>query len=316
MLRNRGIIPTTLGLDGKIGSTANGKWYGGVYGWSFSVEVPQTKKLAHRNNHFLGLVGFTNAYLLTGDERWLDPWRTQIDVVNAQKKVENGVPLYPHMHGDQGWYHFTPEKYQHGALEIYFHTWKPEDRARTPKHAWLDYLDGKNHGYPEDALRKDLARVRQRVEAMRKDTTTPDTRLADDPLRFNPASVDGLVYTMLAGLPPGRRGMVLHCRLRYFDPVARRAGIPPDVAALIEKLTGDSVTVSLVNTNQLEARTVILQAGGYAEHQFHSVSAGGKTTKLDGPHLTVRLEPGCGSRFVLGMKRYVNQPTLALPWVH
>ena len=33
-----------------------------------------------------------------------------------------------------------------------------------------------------------VERIRKRVDGMRKDTTTPDTRLADDPLPFNPAS--------------------------------------------------------------------------------------------------------------------------------
>ena len=86
MLDNDGIIPTNIGLDGKIGSAAGGKWYGGVYGWGFTVEVPQTGQLAHRNTHYLGLAGFGNAYLLTGDDRWLDPWRKMIDKINAQGK--------------------------------------------------------------------------------------------------------------------------------------------------------------------------------------------------------------------------------------
>jgi hypothetical protein len=313
-IRNKGIIPTNIGLDGTIGGAAGGKWYGGVYGWGFSVEVPQTKKLAHRNNHYLGFVGFGNAYLLTGDDRYLDPWRKQIDLVNAQKKVENGQTLYPHMYGDQGWYHFTPEKYQHGALELYYLSMKRDDLKRVAKNAWIDFLEGKNSKYPEDALRRDLSRIRQRVAGMRQDTTTPDTRLADDPMKFNPASVDALVQQMLGGLPPGRRGMILHSRLRYFDPVARRAGLPPDVAALIDRLDDDSVAVTLVNINQLDARTVTLQAGGYGEHQFVSVTANGKSSKIDARQFTVRLDPGCGARLDFRMRRYVNQPTLALPW--
>ncbi|MBM3460236.1 MAG: hypothetical protein FJX77_17080, partial [Armatimonadetes bacterium] len=42
MQANRGIIPSNVGLDGKIGSATNGKWYGGAYGWGFTVKVPQT----------------------------------------------------------------------------------------------------------------------------------------------------------------------------------------------------------------------------------------------------------------------------------
>jgi hypothetical protein len=311
---NGGVIPTNIGLDGKIGSAAGGKWYGGVYGWGFSVVVPQTGKLAHRNGHHLGLTGFMNAYLLTGNDKYLDGWRKQIDKVNANKKTVAGETQYPSMFGDKGWYEFKPQPYQHGALEIYWLSLKDEDRKRVVKTAWLDYLDGKNAAYAEQALRGDLERIRTRVDGMRKDTTTPDTRLADDPLKLNPASVDSLIELAMGGLPPKNRGKLLFAQLRYFDPAKRRAGLPEGVAALIDKITPDGVEVTLVNTNPVDARSLIVQAGGYAEHRFVEVTTEGKTTALNGSHLTVRLEPGCGGRFVLKMRRFVNQPTLALPW--
>jgi hypothetical protein len=259
MIANGGIIPTNIGLDGKIGSAVGGKWYGGVYGWGFSVVVPQTGQLAHRNGHYLGLHGFLNAYLLTGDDRFLDPWRRQIDLVNSYSKLVDGKPVYPHMHGDNGWYNYTAEKYKHGALEIYYMSMKTSDKQRVRDNPWISYLDGAQSGYPEQVLRQDLARIRERVQGMRQDTTTPDTRLADDPLRFNPASTDSLVALALGGLPTKNRGILLHCRLRYFDPSRRRAGLPPDVAALIEKMDADSVTVALVNTSPVAPRTVVVQ---------------------------------------------------------
>ena len=123
-----------------------------------------------------------------------------------------------------------------------------------------------------------------------------------------------LIELALGGLPPRNNGTLLFCRLRYFDPAKRRAGLPEDVAALVEKMTPDGVAVTLVNTSPVDARTVVVQAGGYAEHQFVEVTTDGKTTAINGQHMTVRLEPGCGSRFVLKMRRFVNQPTLALPW--
>ena len=58
----------------------------------------------------------------------------------------------------------------------------PPIAPRIASSPWLDYLDGKNAGYVEQALRADLERLRKRVDGMRKDTTTPDTRLADDGL--------------------------------------------------------------------------------------------------------------------------------------
>ena len=50
-------------------------------------------------------------------------------------------------------------------------------------------------------------------------------------------------------------------RFRYFDPENRRAGLPADVGALVEKMAADSATLTLVNTNPVEARIVIVQGG-------------------------------------------------------
>jgi hypothetical protein len=313
-LRNDGIIPTNIGLDGTIGGAAGGKWYGGVYGWGFTVTDVRTQKPAHRNTHHLGLIGFGNAYLLTGEDRYLDPWRQMIDKINAQAKEIDGRRMYPHMYGDKGWYHYTPEKYKHGAMELWYWSMAEGDRRRLPEGGWIAFLEGKNPNYPEESLRADFTRVRSKVEAMRKDTTTPDTRLADDPLPYNPATVETLTRLVFGGFPPGKTGSVLHCRVRYFDPEKRRAGLPTDVAALVERLEGERTTVTLVNISQTEVRPVILQAGGYGEHQWVSVTAGGKTTAVGGPHLTVRLHPGAGARLELSTRRYVGVPTMSHPW--
>jgi len=311
---NNGIIPTNIGLDGTIGGAVGGKWYGGVYGWNFSVKVPQTGAMAHRNTHYLGHTGFTNAFLLTGDDRYLDVWRQQIKLINAQSKMIDGRKMTPRMFGDKGWYHFTPAPYTSGGLETWYHSMKNSDRSLFPANNWVAFLDGKNPNYPVAALRGDLERVRSRVEGSRADTTTPDTRLADDPMKFNPASVGSLIQLMLGGLHPGHRGQVLHTRVRYFDPVARRAGVPPGVAALVESLDNHSLTLSLVNTDQLNHRTVVIQAGGYAEHQFTSLRYGSHDQPLDDDSLSVRLAPGAGGRLHLSMTRYANRPSMRFPW--
>ena len=329
MVDNKNIIPTKIGLNGKIGGP-DGKWYGSVYGWGFSVEVPQTGELAHRNTHYLGLPGFMNAYLLTGEDRFLAPWRKQIDVINAQAKTIDGKTQYPRMFGDDGWYSYSTAKYTTGVEEIAFMTQKDEDLARVLKTGWWGYLAGANAAWPEQSLRADLATVRKKVLASRADTTTPDTRLADDPMKLNPASIASLVQQMLGGLPTNKQGLVLHSRLRHFDPINRRAGLPSGCAALVQKLEADSTTVTLVNTDQLNAKTVTIQAGSYGEHQFTSGRKGTTSRKsksdsesdhddrssfeISSRTLTLTLEPGCGIDLVLGTRRYVNQPTLAFPW--
>ncbi len=314
MSANGDIIPTNIGLDGKIGSACEGKWYGGVYGWGFSVRVPQTGAIAHRNLHDRGFIGFMNAYLLTGDDRYLDGWRKQMDAINSHKKVVDGREMYPTMYGDKGWYAYVPRRYTKYARELYYLSMKVEDRARMPPDRWADYLQGNDARYPEDALRADLDHVRQRVAGMRADTTTPDTRLADDPLQFGKANLTSLIELALGGVYLDRNAAVLHCRLRYFDPSRRRAGLPEDVAALVEKLTADSAVVTLVNLNQLDSRTLVVQAGGYGEHEFLTIGAGDRKITVNGVSFTVRLAPGAGARLTLQMRRYVNQPTLAFPW--
>lgn len=313
-LDNGGIIPTNIGLDGKIGGGTDGKWYGGVYGWGFTVVDPVSGRHVNRNQHQLGLNGFGNALLLTGDDRYIDIWRQQIDAINNQKKTVDGQTLYPHMHGDDGWYDYTTQPYSYGALEVYYWSMRPADRKRVDRDPWLNFLQGKDPGYPERALQSDLETIRQKVQAIHKDATTPDTRLADDPMPLNPATVGALVNLTLGGLGPKHQGEVLHCRVRYFDPEARRPGLPPDVGALVESLEADATTLDLVNLDPTTAHTMVVQAGGYGEHTFASISQNGNTTPVNQPLVTVRLAPGAGSRLVIAMKRYANPPTLAQPW--
>jgi hypothetical protein len=96
--------------------------------------------------------------------------------------------------------------------------------------------------------------------------------------------------------------------------MARGSGLPRDVAALVEKLTADSATLTLVNVNQTEERTMMVQAGGYAEHSFVAVQTGELKHPVNATHFTVRLAPGAGARLRLHMRRHVHQPVLAFPW--
>ena len=106
-----------------------------------------------------------------------------------------------------------------------------------------------------------------------------------------------------------------YARLRWFDPERRRAGIPPDVAALVEKLGEDETIVTLVNTNQVASRTVTVQGGAYAEHQILSATIGeGEAQPVESSAFTLRLAAGAGARLTLKMKRYTNAPTLTFPW--
>lgn len=323
--KNNDIIPSNIGLDGTIGGTANGKWYGGVYGWGFSPIVPMTGKPADRNRVPRAFVSFMNAYLVSGgDEQYLEVWRKQADRINEQRKVINGVASTPRMYGDHGWYSYKPGDYNLNFLEIYYLSMNPADRARAQEAPWYSFLEGKNPNYPIKALQAALNHMRKCCASIRADQTTPDTRLADTVMDFNPASVMALVQLMEGGLyiqhpgwartSPGQGGSLLHCRLRYFDPERRRAGIPEDVAALVHSMADDNVTVTLVNLNPSQSRLVAVQAGAYGEHQVLSVSDGQKTCLINNRSFQVRLAPGAGAKLLVKMKRYANKPTLDFPW--
>ena len=160
-LANDGIIPTNIGLDGTIGGECDGKWYGGCYGWAFTVEVPQTGAMSSRNTHGLGISGFGNALLLSGEQQFVDVWRQMIDTINANGKEIDGQMMYPHMHGDEGWYEFQPGRYAQGAQEVYYWSMDRADLGRlNAESGWFGFLEGRDPAYPEAALQADFARLR------------------------------------------------------------------------------------------------------------------------------------------------------------
>ncbi len=321
---NGGIIPSKVGLDGKIGGPEN-KWYAGVYGWSFSPIVPMTGERQDRNRVPWCVGGFYNAYLLSrGDDKYLDVWRKTADKFDAAAKTVDGKMSTPTMYGDQGFYSFRPGKYNKNFLEIYALSMKPSDRARCEETDWYHFLEGKNPDYPVKALRAAMARMRQHMEEVDNDTTSPDMRLADSALEYNPASIIPLTQLIEGGLylqhgswarsSMSQGGTLLFARLRYFDPDRRRAGLPPDVAVLVDSWADDGLTATVVNISPSEPRSVIVQGGAYAEHQIVSVSDGKTTTQVNAPHFPLRLEPGAGAKLTIRMKRFANDPTLAFPW--
>jgi len=321
---NGGIIPSKVGVDGKIGGPKN-QWWGSAYGWGFSPIVPMTGKPADRNRVPWCFNGFMNAYLLSkGEDKYLDVWRKTADKFDAAAKVVDGKKSAPTMYGAQGFYSFKPGNYNLNFLEIYALSMKPSDRARCEETEWYNFLEGKNPGYPVKALHTALNRIRTHMEIVDKDNTSADMRLADSALDYNPASIMPLTQLMEGGLylqhgswarsSPNQGGTLLFSRLRYFDPGRRRAGLPQDVAALMDSWGPDSLTLTLINISPSMARSVIVQGGAYGEHQIVSVSDGKATMDVNASSFPVRLAPGAGAKLTIRMKRFANDPTLSFPW--
>jgi hypothetical protein len=124
---------------------------------------------------------------------------------------------------------------------------------------------------------------------------------------------------MLGGMPVGRSCHTLHCRLRYFDPERRRAGLPGQVAALVDGMSDDEVTVQLINLDPVRERHVTLQGGAYGEHRLGKITVNGVEGSAvdapdDGSAFTVRLAPSAGARLTIAQQRYARQPTFQFPW--
>ena len=329
MEENGWIIPSNIGLDGTIGGETDGKWYGGTYGWSFTIDTqaPVGGGLSTRSMTQWGFIGFMNAYMTTGDDKYLEAWRKQYEIMYNAGKMIDGVYHTPRNYGNpewaeegytenDGWYNFTPGRDQLNKLELYYLSWKPEDRELITANSWLEYLEGNNPDYAVRSLRDGLDDVYRRMQLMREDNTTPDTRLSDDPMSINPIRNAGvpLIQLMGGGIYLGGRSTIFFTRLRYFNPEERRAGVPEDVAALVNRMSDRSVQVKLVNLNVVEKRKVVIQGGGYGEHQITAVIQDGERTPVDNPSFQVLLEPGSGTTLEIEMDRFVNKPTMAFPW--
>lgn len=349
---NNGNFPANVGLDGISGhgvvdkwyfdkKSEKGKWYMGTYGWNFSYWHWQNM-INHENNVFWGIwPGMANAYMLTGDPGYVNALRKQVDNLYENKKTINGVEMIPRNYGihidrDQprksnvfdvrdkklfipdgkgveGWYNWTTNMLIPELIDIYLLSMDRKDLERIPKTGWISFLEGSNPDYPVESLRKELAFVRNTMDDLRIDPTTPDTRLADWANGYNPATVNELVRLMLGGNLTGRIWS-LHTRVRYFDPEKYRAGLPDDVAALVTKMEGGITNVTLVNINQVKSRRVIVQTGAFGEHQCLSVKSGDKEYPVNSRSFEVQLEPGAGAELTISVKRYANQPTLSFPW--
>lgn len=317
---NGGNIPSNIGLDGRIGGEWDGKWYGGIFGWN----SPDT---GLRNYTMRGVpAAFGQAAMLTGDLRYLDTIRRQVDNIFAAGRTENGQLLLPHYYGEKdgkvGWYGYNPGEYfDTGALgnlsettiELYLWSQSAADLARIrpapsdrrPVQGWIDFLQGNRPNYPLEALQDEF-----------QQSARTAGRISEQVGGYGPSPV---AFEALSNLTLGSAnlyasGDVLRSQVRYFDPERRRAGLAEDVAALVEKIEPDGIVLTIVNTSSTATRRLMVQTGAYGEHQAVSVAAGGKTTSIEAPYFELRLAPGAGERLSVRMKRYVNDPTLAFPW--
>ncbi len=317
---NGGNFPSNIGLDGKIGGEWGGKWYGGIFGWNSPDD-------GLRNYVMRGIPGaFGQAAMLSRSTDYIAPVRRQVDNLFAAARTENGQVLLPHYYGESGgkvgWYGYRQgEFYPTGALgnlsettiELYLWSLNPADLKRILPNppdrrsvqGWIEFLQGTKANYPLEALQQEQQDVRRTAERTSKKASGYGA---------SPVAFESLANLTLGAANLYGSGDVLRSQVRYFDADRSRAGLAEDVAALVEKIEPDSVTLTLVNTSQTASRRQIVQMGAYGEHQATSVRQADRTIPLNASHFEVRLAPGTGDTLVIGIKRLANDPTLRFPW--
>jgi hypothetical protein len=335
---NGGVVPSIVLPDG----TVPREWWRGVMGWDFTAfafggvfQVSSGPRAA-----------WGNALLLTGDASYFDCMRALCDEIWRHRfRDAQGQLDLPSERGKDGWYgsqrrHRGGQRigvYASMLANVYLASMWEEDLARVCERReaqgylghqhpfyeggneldWIDYLGGGNPGWPEKALDEAIAEVQKQIarlspEAQRGPRSNRSVAAAS---HWHAGQCGPLVNLMAGGVMPLWHGQLHHACFRYFDPERRRPGIPPECAALVRAMTEDSAALVLVNTSKTKCRTVLVQTGVYAEHQCVEVRCeGDKQTTIDGPRFAVRLAPGTGARLGVRMRRYVNTPSLRLPW--
>jgi len=337
--QNDGIIPDNIGLHGRIGENRQGQWWGGFYGW--------TGRFSHQMMFCAMTVAAECAQLITGETRYLSLLRSQLDMLLEHSIFEDGRLLVPFNHTDSGWTNFHPMM-PHPPIHLWAASMADEDWNRLEKlrqgneeewrgvtsrgprslddRAWTRFLAGECPDYPEQILQANYRQVCDRLEKVMNDES--DLTKVDEHhwLERNPIVTEALVQLTTGGPQTIYWGGLAQGRVRYFDPQQQRPGLPPDVAALVTKLTPNGLDLTLVNLSVHTVRDVIIGAGSFGEHQFKQVEippfppvnggemGGAEPVSVNNRYFQVRLLPGTEIDLRITMNRFCNKPSYAFPW--
>ena len=324
---NDGLCPDNIGPSGQIGELMGGKWWGGYYGWRWphgcmSIIQPLT-------------IAAMNAVLLTGDMRYLDIPRGQLDRLIELGREEDGRLLIPHRHTDEGWTAYRPLSPEY-PLQIWYVSQAEQDARRLecfPERSslwrevlpgrgkgddlhiapWYAYLSGDLPDYPRQILECQWSEVARRLALVRADDGDPEEWDVHHWQDRNPVHTEALLQLTCGGPQIIYHGGLLHTRLRYYDAVSRSPGLPADVGALVREIGPEHASLTLSNLSPLHERRLLIQAGAFGEHRFtEAVSTAGRHD-VNGGFVRVNLPPGCSLDLRLGMRRYAQSPGYRKP---
>lgn len=371
---NGGMVPDNVGLDGRVGSQLDGRWYGAHYGWTWPHGFYSIGQAV--------VVGATAATMVTGDEHYLELPRTLVDGIVALGRRMRFVDgdssirarwlahlgpaaaeeslLVPYRHDDRGWFDWNPLQTS-VPMALWHYTQTPADRERLDalragsaegwrsvrpfrdkeeaghEEPWYAYLSGDLPDYPEQILDAAQTQTRRRLALMEQwagaDVPEAAIHVWQD---VNPVVTEALTQLTWGAPQVVYNGGVARARVRYYDAETRRPGLPEDVAALVSSIDPDATVVQLVNLSGTESRSLIVQAGAFAEDDIASVSyetaapdwpgshteylphpleRAAVTVEVNGPWLEVTLPAGTEVTLTLALRCRVRRPLHRTPWL-
>ncbi|NUT03399.1 MAG: hypothetical protein HOV76_07955 [Hamadaea sp.] len=348
------VLPDNAGLTGVVGEYLDGRWYGGHYGWSWPHGLHSVGMAALVGAANALLVTGDPGYLdlarnpldvtmRHGEQRTAAQmgtlgrrWRPHLAAMPADTTF-----MIPQRRDDTGWFDFTIMPNQltvslwqltrdpadHDRVErlralsawdwTAVHTQRLKDEAGHEE-PWWEYLAGRNPEFPERMLRSALATCAAKVAQIENDpvdpATGPDTFGIHHWQDHNPVLTEALLQLTTGSPQVLYNGGLAHLHVRYHDADTHQAGLPADVAALVSDIDPGHTVIEFANLGGTP-RSVIVQAGTYAEHRLDTVSVDDQPAHpVDGRYLTVRLPAQTQVRVTLTMTRRADPPTYRRPW--
>ncbi|WP_255948388.1 hypothetical protein [Streptomyces odontomachi] len=369
-----GTLPDNVAPDGTVGGLLDGRWYGGHYGWSWphgwysighaAMIAALAGAAATGDDSYLDLVRpaldeiISHGKIMTfkeADSSIRSKWTVQL-----REDMATPTLLVPFRHADRGWFDYNP-MLMAVPIALWHHSASHADRERLERlrsasgydwrtvrpfrskeeagheEPWFAFLSGDDPGYPERILAAAQAQVRHRLARMDRYRGT-DVPEADIHLwqQSNPVVTEALVQLTWGGPQVIYNGGLQQARVRYYDAGARRPGLPSSVAALVSRIDPEATVVDLVNLDPDAPRSVIVQAGAFAEHAITTVrhtvcddptwigdlydyghgqpSVASATVQVDGPWLRVDLPRSTRIRLSLRLDLHSRPPSYDTPF--
>ncbi len=370
---NDGIVPDNVGLDGVVGSQLEGRWYGGHYGWAWPhglysigqavlVGALAAAMVSGEERHLTMPRALIDAIIAQGrrmrvtdsDSSIRPRWLAHLGPAADQESL-----LVPYRHDDQGWFDWNPLQTS-VPMALWHRTQDTADRARMDRlrsasadewdavrpfrdkeeagheEPWYSFLAGEMPDYPERALAMAQTQARRRLALMEQyadvDVSEEQIHLWQD---VNPVVTEALTQLMWGGPQVVYNGGVVQARVRYYDGVEQRPGLPPDVAALVSSIDPKATVVTLINLSGTEAHRIVLQAGSLAEDDIetvayttaapgwtgthaeylpHPLALENASLTVGGPWLEVVMPASTEITLTLQLRLGVRRPAYRTPW--